>query len=97
MLCEVVYVDNKRIQRNLNGQDVFNAVKNAVMKYHGDYGIVIYVNPSTNIVLVRAKRGAHQMVQSAMFFINKIGTYDAFLRTLHIGGIYCYKYNIVMK
>lgn len=26
------------------------------------------------------------MVQSAMFFINKIGTYDAFLRTLHIGG-----------
>ena len=49
---------------------------------------VKYLNSATNIVLIRVKRGLHKLVQSSMVFVKNIGSVDAFLRTLHLGGRY---------
>lgn len=43
-----------------------------------------YFHP--NIVMIRVSRDAHKMLQSALFFIRKIGQYEAFFNTLHISG-----------
>ncbi|KAL3874138.1 hypothetical protein ACJMK2_037190 [Sinanodonta woodiana] len=94
ILCEIIYTDNQRVERHVTDYMVYGAVINALQTAHGDFGIgslqsslcVKYVNPITSMVLIRARRGAHKMVQSALYFIKKIGQYEAFFRTLHLGG-----------
>ena len=48
--------------------------------------IVKYLNKETNMVVIRAKRDFYRLAQTALTFVKKIGKYDAFLHTLHIGG-----------
>ena len=38
------------------------------------------------MVMIKVSRDAHKMLQSALFFIRKVGQYDAFFNTLHISG-----------
>ena len=47
---------------------------------------VKYLNLDTGIIIVRAKRGCHLMVQTTLTFISKIKDYDIMLHTLHTGG-----------
>ncbi|XP_065942914.1 ribonuclease P/MRP protein subunit POP5 isoform X1 [Magallana gigas] len=93
LLCEIIYIDGRRLHRNLQQRDIYHCVRNALAKEHGEYGVALalrslsiqaYFHP--NIVMIRVSRDAHKMLQSALFFIRKIGQYEAFFNTLHISG-----------
>ena len=94
LLCEIVFPDNQLIERKFTDYEIYRCIKDSLADLHGDYGLGImqsslsvkYVNPHTHVVLVRAMRGAHQMVWQAMTFIKKIGSQEAFFRALHLGG-----------
>ena len=47
---------------------------------------VKYLSSETNMVIIRAKRDFYRLAQAALTFVKKIGEYDAFLHTVHIGG-----------
>ena len=47
---------------------------------------VKHLNLNTGISIIRAKRGCHLMVQSALTFTTKIKDYNIMVHTLHIGG-----------
>lgn len=48
--------------------------------------LVKHLNLNTGIAIIRAKRGCHLMVQSALTFTTKIKDYNIMIHTLHIGG-----------
>ncbi|XP_056020936.1 ribonuclease P/MRP protein subunit POP5-like isoform X2 [Ostrea edulis] len=93
LLCEINYMDGKRLQRNLKTKDIYHCVRDAVLREHGEYGfattvrslsVQAYFHP--NIVMIKVSRDGHKMLQSALFFVRKIGQYEAFFNTLHISG-----------
>ncbi|XP_061174573.1 ribonuclease P/MRP protein subunit POP5-like [Saccostrea echinata] len=93
LLCEIIYMDGKRLKRNLKERDIYCCVRDAVAREHGDYGLATslkslsvqaYFHP--NIVMIKVSRDSHKMLQSALFFVRKIGQYEAFFNTLHISG-----------
>jgi ribonuclease P/MRP protein subunit POP5 len=88
ILCELVFADGQSAPHGstpLTDGVVFRCVRDAVIRSHGDYGIgvlqlslsVRYINPHTNMVLTRARRGAHQLVQAALVFVTQIRAVDA--------------------
>ncbi|XP_069118549.1 ribonuclease P/MRP protein subunit POP5-like [Argopecten irradians] len=102
LVCEVVYTGSRKKVSSFSEYDLHLCIRNAVQQSYGDYGrgvlrtslSVKHWNRATNIVLIRAKRGAHTMVQAALTFIKTIAGTDAFFSTLHIGGTIrsCYKF-----
>lgn len=96
ILSDIIFPHDqeKDAAATLQTNHVYRAIKDAMVRAHGDYGIALvtsslsvkYLNPETNIVVVRTKRGTHQLVQSAMAFVKNIGEQEAFFRTLHVGG-----------
>ncbi|XP_033735462.1 ribonuclease P/MRP protein subunit POP5-like [Pecten maximus] len=102
LVCEVVYTESRKKIAPFSEYELYKCIRDAVIKSYGDYGFgvlksslsVKHWNSATSIVLIRAKRGAHTMVQSALTFVKKISNNDAFFNTLHIGGTIrsCYKF-----
>ncbi|XP_074651488.1 ribonuclease P/MRP protein subunit POP5-like [Tubulanus polymorphus] len=94
LLCEIIYENENSVSTSLTAFKILNCLKDAVLQIHGVYGgsllkasiSVKYFNEKTNIVLIRAARGSHKLLQSAMTFVQKIGDYSAFFNTIHIGG-----------
>ncbi|XP_013383298.1 ribonuclease P/MRP protein subunit POP5 [Lingula anatina] len=97
-LCEIIPTGEKKQGTHLVGgfteRLVFKAVQKEVQDLHGDYGqgvlmgsfSVSYLNPDTNMVMIRAGRDYHRLVGSALPLVKKIGHQEAFLRTIHLGG-----------
>lgn len=104
LVCEVIYTESRRKVSSFSSYDLYLCIRDAVIKAYGDYGIgvlrsslsVKYWNPATNILLIRARRGLHRMVQAAITFVKTISSQDAIFSTLHVGGTIrsCYKFLI---
>ncbi|XP_052269995.1 ribonuclease P/MRP protein subunit POP5-like isoform X1 [Dreissena polymorpha] len=81
---------------DLTQDAVYRAIATELQVLHGDYGTacarkypnltVQYLNPSTNLVMVRCSRDQCKQIQSCLPFVKKIGEVDVFLHTLHLAG-----------
>ncbi|XP_060083219.1 ribonuclease P/MRP protein subunit POP5-like [Ylistrum balloti] len=102
LVCEVVYTGSRKKTSTFTELELYKCIRDSVIKSYGDYGYGVlksslslkHWNKASNIVLIRAKRGSHAMVQSAITFVRKICSTDACFNTLHIGGTIrsCYKF-----
>ncbi|XP_014664043.1 PREDICTED: ribonuclease P/MRP protein subunit POP5-like [Priapulus caudatus] len=90
-------------EQKLTSQEVYHSLKEEVHKSHGDYGSaafsiscnVKYLNPYTNTIFVRIRRGPHRFLATTLPFIKKIGKQDnIFLNTLYVGATVrnCHKF-----
>ncbi|ESO97352.1 hypothetical protein LOTGIDRAFT_231547 [Lottia gigantea] len=95
IVFEIVFVNKKPVEYVLNNYDVNTAIRAAVLQAHGDFGLGIlqnslhvkYMSNHQDVILVKARRGAHKLLQTAVtMFLKKIKTFDVVCRTLHIGG-----------
>uniref|UniRef100_A0A8D0LAT9 Ribonuclease P/MRP protein subunit POP5 n=1 Tax=Sphenodon punctatus TaxID=8508 RepID=A0A8D0LAT9_SPHPU len=97
LLCELVSED-PRCRQCIEERAVSAAVKDAVARTHGDFGLaccsiaftVKYLNAYTGIVLLRCRKDFYQLLWSSLPFVtyleNKNQRYLCFFNTLHVGG-----------
>ncbi|KAL7884040.1 hypothetical protein AOLI_G00068100 [Acnodon oligacanthus] len=97
LLCEVCVSERSKLQL-LGERAVFQAVRAAVVKAHGQYGAalfsigsgVTYLNAYTGVVILRFRKAYYQLLWSALPFINCIETQGqkvpCFFNCIHVGG-----------
>ncbi|KAI5622148.1 ribonuclease P/MRP protein subunit POP5, partial [Silurus asotus] len=97
LLCEVCVSDSSRL-RLLEERSIYQAVKAAVIKAHGEYGAalfnigstVTYVNAYTGVVILRFRKAHYQLLWSALPFITSIWNQgqkvQCFFNCIHVGG-----------
>ncbi|XP_023134639.1 ribonuclease P/MRP protein subunit POP5 [Amphiprion ocellaris] len=97
LLCEINVSDKSQLLL-LDDRAVATAVKAAVARTHGDYGLALctirfsvkYLNTHTGIVLLRFPKRCYKLLWSALPFITCITTrghnIPCFLNCLHVGG-----------
>nr|XP_033811912.1 ribonuclease P/MRP protein subunit POP5 isoform X1 [Geotrypetes seraphini] len=107
LLCEIV-VDDPLCRQNINQGLVQSAIKDALIRAHGDFGFaccsvsfaVKYVNAYTGIVFIRCRKAFYQLLWSSLPFITCLESwgqrYPCFFNTLHVSGTIrtCQKYLI---
>ena len=92
ILIKLESVDNEVI--SFAEKCIYQTVVNSIQKFHGDYGVasvqsslsIKYANSRTQIVIIRARRGAHIIVLQCVALIQSIAHQNVILRTLHVGG-----------
>uniref|UniRef100_A0A9J7ZT76 Ribonuclease P/MRP protein subunit POP5 n=1 Tax=Cyprinus carpio carpio TaxID=630221 RepID=A0A9J7ZT76_CYPCA len=97
LLCEVCVPDRSSLQL-LEDRSIYNTLRAAVKRAHGDYGsalfnigvIVKYLNAHTGVVLIRSRKKHYRLIWSALSFItcleNRGQMVQCFLNCLHVGG-----------
>lgn len=96
IVCEIL-IDKNETKTNIRTGDVYNELRSTLQDLHGDYAVassmstpsmqVLFLTETSNIIaIIRVRRGLHQLVQSAMVFVHKIGKLKASIRTLHLAG-----------
>ncbi|NXX95624.1 POP5 protein, partial [Centropus bengalensis] len=97
VLCEVVS-DEPRCRQGIEERAVGLAVRDAIARVHGDYGLgccsisftVKYLNAYTGVVLLRCRKDACGLLCSALPFVRQLESrnqrYPCVLNTLHVGG-----------
>ncbi|XP_060584314.1 ribonuclease P/MRP protein subunit POP5-like [Ruditapes philippinarum] len=95
ILCKVIFTGNRKTCK-INENDIYTKVKNEIGALHGDYALaalrnvpsfgVRYIDGNTGVVLIRCQRDLLKIVQSAITYVKKINTEEAFLQTIHVGG-----------
>ncbi|KAG7241390.1 hypothetical protein INR49_025590 [Caranx melampygus] len=97
LLCEIYVLDRRRLLL-LDDRTISDAVKAAIARTHGDYGVGIssvkfsvkYLNAHTGIVFLRFPKSCYRLLWSALPFITNIETrgqkIPCFLNCLHVGG-----------
>ncbi|NXI74178.1 POP5 protein, partial [Anseranas semipalmata] len=97
VLCEVVSED-PRCRQCIEDRAVGLAVKDAIARAHGDYGLaccsvsftVKYLNAYTGTVLLRCRKDFHRLLCSALPLVRQLESRNqrsaCFLNTLHVGG-----------
>ncbi|XP_056233461.1 ribonuclease P/MRP protein subunit POP5 [Seriola aureovittata] len=97
LLCEVNVSDRSRLLL-LDDRTVAVAVKAAVARTHGDYGLALssvgfsvkYLNAHTGIVFLRLPKRCYRLLWSALPFITSVEArgqkIPCFLNCLHVGG-----------
>ncbi|NXA38018.1 POP5 protein, partial [Eudromia elegans] len=97
VLCEVL-VEEPRCRQGIEERALGLAVRDAVARAHGDFGLaaccvsftVKYLNAYTGAVLLRCRRDAHRLLCSALPLVRLLESrgqrYPCALRTLHVGG-----------
>ncbi|KAK3093523.1 hypothetical protein FSP39_016739, partial [Pinctada imbricata] len=93
LVCKIEFADGKRAQREINSHEIFRQIKEAIKQAHGEYGLGVLLSSykvnflsKPSILIIRAARDHYRLLQSALFFVKKVGKYDAILNTIHIGG-----------
>ncbi|KAM6241333.1 ribonuclease P/MRP protein subunit POP5 isoform 2-T2 [Spheniscus humboldti] len=96
VLCEVVSED-PRCRQCIEDRAVGLAVRDAVGRVHGDYGLaccsisftVKYLNAYTGTVLLRCRKDSYRLLCSALPFVRQLESrnqrYPCSLNTLHVG------------
>ncbi|XP_068767988.1 ribonuclease P/MRP protein subunit POP5 isoform X2 [Struthio camelus] len=97
VLCEVVSED-PRCRQCIEDRTVGLAVRDAIARAHGDYGLaccsvsftVKYLNAYTGTVLLRCRKDFYRLLCSALPFVRQLESrnqrYPCFFNTLHVGG-----------
>ncbi|XP_036434141.1 ribonuclease P/MRP protein subunit POP5 [Colossoma macropomum] len=97
LLCEVCVSERSKLQL-LEERAIFQAVRAAVVKAHGEYGAalfsigtgVTYLNAYTGVVILRFRKAHYQLLWSALPFINFIESQGqkvpCFFNCIHVGG-----------
>ncbi|KAK3566310.1 hypothetical protein QTP86_032230 [Hemibagrus guttatus] len=97
LLCEVCVSDSSSL-RLLEEKAIYQAVKAAVIKAHGEYGAalfsigstVTYLNAYTGVVILRFRKAHFQLLWSALPFISSIWSQgqkvQCFFNCIHVGG-----------
>uniref|UniRef100_A0A8C3QJB2 Ribonuclease P/MRP protein subunit POP5 n=1 Tax=Cyanoderma ruficeps TaxID=181631 RepID=A0A8C3QJB2_9PASS len=97
VLCEVVSED-PRCRKCIEDRALGLAVRDAIARVHGDYGLaccsisftVKYLNAYTGTVLLRCRKDSYRLLCSALPFVRYLESraqrYPCFLNTLHVGG-----------
>ncbi|NXT45734.1 POP5 protein, partial [Pluvianellus socialis] len=97
VLCEVVSED-PRCRQCIEDRAVGLAVRDAIGRVHGDYGLgccsisftVKYLNAYTGTVLLRCRKDFSRLLCSALPFVRQLEgrnqRYPCALNTLHVGG-----------
>uniref|UniRef100_A0A8C3E6B2 Ribonuclease P/MRP protein subunit POP5 n=1 Tax=Corvus moneduloides TaxID=1196302 RepID=A0A8C3E6B2_CORMO len=97
VLCEVVSED-PRCRQCIEDRTLGLAVRDAIARLHGDYGLaccsisftVKYLNAYTGTVLLRCRKDSYGLLCSALPFVRYLESraqrYPCFLNTLHVGG-----------
>ncbi|XP_066500071.1 ribonuclease P/MRP protein subunit POP5 [Hoplias malabaricus] len=97
LLCEICVSDRNKL-RILEEKAIYQAVKAAVTKAHGEYGAalfsigsaVAYLNAYTGVVMLRFRKAHYQLMWSALPFITSIGNQSqrvpCFFNCIHVGG-----------
>ncbi|KAI4884272.1 hypothetical protein NFI96_014358 [Prochilodus magdalenae] len=97
LLCELCVSDRSKLQV-LEQRAIYQAVRNAVVKAHGEYGealfsigtAVTYLNAYTGMVILRFRKAHYQLLWSALPFINSICSrgqrVPCFFNCVHVGG-----------
>ncbi|XP_053360513.1 ribonuclease P/MRP protein subunit POP5 [Clarias gariepinus] len=97
LLCEVCVSDSSSL-RLLEEKAVYQAVRAAVIKAHGEYGAalfsigstVTYLNAYTGVVILRFRKAHYQLLWSALPFITNIFSHgqkvQCFFNCIHVGG-----------
>ncbi|KAK6192684.1 hypothetical protein SNE40_004114 [Patella caerulea] len=92
---EIIYPNKKPQDSNINERACNKAISDAVSQAYGDFGLGIlqnnlhvrYMSDWKDVILVKSRRGAHKLLQTAVtVFLKKINDLDVSCRTLHIGG-----------
>ncbi|XP_058014019.1 ribonuclease P/MRP protein subunit POP5 isoform X2 [Ahaetulla prasina] len=96
-LCEIISED-PRCRQFIEERIVHNAVKNAVARIHGDFGVaccsiafsVKYLNAYTGVVLFCCRKDFYQLLWSSLPFIthleNRSQHCPCSFNTLHVGA-----------
>ncbi|KAL6456355.1 hypothetical protein MHYP_G00348980 [Metynnis hypsauchen] len=97
LLCEVCVSERSKLQL-LEEKAIYQAVKAAVVRAHGQYGTalfsigsaVTYLNAYTGVVLLRFRKAYYQLLWSALPFISFIWTQGqkvpCFFNCIYVGG-----------
>nr|ADO28109.1 ribonuclease p/mrp protein subunit pop5 [Ictalurus furcatus] len=97
LLCEGCVSDSSSLQL-LEERGIYQAVRAAVVKAHGEYGAarfsigssVAYVNAYTGVVVLRFRKVHYQLLWSALPFISSIWSQgkkvQCFFNCIHVGG-----------
>ncbi|KAK2840621.1 hypothetical protein Q7C36_012200 [Tachysurus vachellii] len=97
LLCEVCVSDSSSL-RLLEEKAIYQAVKAAVIKAHGEFGAalysigttVTYVNAYTGVVILRFRKSHFRLMWSALPFISSIWSHgqkvQCFFNCVHVGG-----------
>ncbi|XP_029999973.1 ribonuclease P/MRP protein subunit POP5 [Sphaeramia orbicularis] len=97
LLCEINVTDRNCLLL-LDDRAVLAAVKDTVLRMHGDYGAarcsigfsVKYLNAHTGIVFLRFPKNCYKLLWSALPFITSIESrghkISCFFNCLHVGG-----------
>uniref|UniRef100_A0A8D2KYC2 Ribonuclease P/MRP protein subunit POP5 n=1 Tax=Varanus komodoensis TaxID=61221 RepID=A0A8D2KYC2_VARKO len=96
-LCEIISED-PHCRQLIEERTVHNAVKSAVARIHGDFGLaccsiafaVKYLNAYTGVVLLCCRKDFYRLLWSALPFIthleNKSQRYPCSVNVLHLGA-----------
>uniref|UniRef100_A0A8C4JQY5 Ribonuclease P/MRP protein subunit POP5 n=1 Tax=Dromaius novaehollandiae TaxID=8790 RepID=A0A8C4JQY5_DRONO len=97
VLCEVVSED-PRCRQCIEDRAVGLAVREAIARAHGDYGLacccvsftVKYLNAYTGTVLLRCRKDFYRLLCSALPLVRQLESrnqrYPCYFNTLHVGG-----------
>uniref|UniRef100_A0A8B9CHP7 Ribonuclease P/MRP protein subunit POP5 n=1 Tax=Anser brachyrhynchus TaxID=132585 RepID=A0A8B9CHP7_9AVES len=97
VLCEVV-AEEPRGRHCIEDRAVATAVRDAIARAYGDYGLaccsmsftVKYLNAYTGTVLLRCRKDFHRLLCSALPLVRQLESRGlrcpCFLSTLHVGG-----------
>eukprot|EP00033_Pygsuia_biforma_P002662 GCRY01002943.1.p1 GENE.GCRY01002943.1~~GCRY01002943.1.p1 ORF type:complete len:154 (+),score=14.30 GCRY01002943.1:151-612(+) len=93
LLGELVWEQDK-VNMELNSKDLLNAIRQSVEMNFGPVGLgnvrqslaVKYLNPVTQIFIVRSPRDYFQMVWQAMTFLSSLDSHRCILRVFHTSG-----------
>ncbi|XP_062399959.1 ribonuclease P/MRP protein subunit POP5 isoform X1 [Sardina pilchardus] len=97
LLCEVCVEDRSSLLL-LEERTIYQAVKAAVARAHGDYGSALlilsfavkYVNAHTGVILIRCRKSHYRILWSALPFMscleNRGQKVPCSINCLHIGG-----------
>ncbi|CAL1548835.1 unnamed protein product, partial [Lymnaea stagnalis] len=94
ILCEIFVPGKQSFPANIDGNKIYQALRDSLIKNHGDLGLgtfqaslkVIYLNPLTNIVIIRGQKKDFSILSTALLFIEKIAGISVVIRSLHISG-----------
>ncbi|XP_033123186.1 ribonuclease P/MRP protein subunit POP5-like [Anneissia japonica] len=94
LLCEIIFDERYANYPAVVSNDILSEIKNAVVHTHGDYGMgavqlglnVKYLNPHTQIFIVRSRRSSYKIVWTSLPFVNKLCKKICKINTLHCGG-----------
>ncbi|XP_078433576.1 ribonuclease P family protein / Rpp14 family protein [Wolffia australiana] len=98
MVMEVFIDPNRECQKNepvvLTQSNVLKAIKESILLNFGECGLasslgsfqVKYINPITNVCIIRTSREAHQRIWCAITLIQRIASCSVFFNLLDLSG-----------